>query len=337
MPTLIDPETMYFGAPASLTVGGVEVGATLDAPKVAFDIQKYVPEFKNASGPVKSTVIVRKVIPRIEFTVNELAAAKIAWAMPGVTSAVGTGALTAAGHSFALADDVAAGAAVIKFPGVTLANPSAAADDIIDTVAPHGFVANQRVRFESLTGGAGLVVGTDYFVIAANLAATTFQVSLTQGGAAVNFTTDITAGVVIPALVVGQFLRIGDAGETEIRSISAVGTSGAGGTGVTLQAALSRAHDAGDPVVQTVDAGTTIFSWTPGRVPSASYRDVVAIGPGLDGRLMTVTIKNALSAEPIEIPFDDEAMGGLALVMIGHYVYDGSADNGKVPFSLELS
>ncbi len=72
---------------------------------------------------------------------------------------------------------------------------SAAADDILDATA-HGFVAGDKVAFTALTGGAGLVLGTWYHVIAANLAANTFQVSATPGGAAVNFTTDITAGTV---------------------------------------------------------------------------------------------------------------------------------------------
>ena len=79
---------------------------------------------------------------------------------------------------------------------VTLANPSAAADDIVDTTAAHGYAAGDPVVFTALTGGAGLSVGRVYYVIAANLGATTFQVSATPGGAAVNFTTDITAGSV---------------------------------------------------------------------------------------------------------------------------------------------
>lgn len=78
---------------------------------------------------------------------------------------------------------------------VTLAT-SAAADDIIDTATAHGYAAGDRVVFPSLTGGAGLTANRVYYVIAANLAATTFQVSATAGGAAVNFTTDITAGTV---------------------------------------------------------------------------------------------------------------------------------------------
>lgn len=332
--TVIVPEAMYFGAPASLTVGGVECGGTLEAPKIAFDVETYRPEFKNAKGPVKGTAIIRRVTPRLEVLVNELTAVKMAWAMPGVTAAVGTAATTANGHDEVMAADSAAGATVIKFPGTAVAT-SAATDDIVDTATAHGFTAGQRVMFESITGGTGLAALTPYFVIAANLAATTLQLSLTSGGAAINFTTDITAGVLIPAYTAGEFLKIGDAGETEIRAIAVggVGTSGSGGTGLTLSAALSFAHDSGDAILQVNDAGTTIFTWTPGRVPSASYKDVVAVGPGLDGRIMTFTLFNALSAENIEMELDDEAMTGLPLNLIGHY--EPTTPN-VVPFSLEI-
>jgi coat protein Gp5 len=80
-------------------------------------------------------------------------------------------------------------------PAITLAE-SEADDDIIDTATAHGFVAGDKVRFPALTGGAGLSKDTDYYVIAANLAARTFQVSTTKGGSAALFTTDITAGTV---------------------------------------------------------------------------------------------------------------------------------------------
>lgn len=78
---------------------------------------------------------------------------------------------------------------------VTLAT-SAAVDDIIDTATAHGFAAGDVVEFTALTGGTGLTASTQYYVIAANLAAQTFQVSATSGGAAVNFTADVTAGTV---------------------------------------------------------------------------------------------------------------------------------------------
>lgn len=87
---------------------------------------------------------------------------------------------------------------------------SAAADDILDTTTPHGFVAGQVVKFATLTGGAGLTVGTNYYVIAANLAAQTFQVSATPGGAAINFTTDATAGTVSRAQTMVRAVKLID-------------------------------------------------------------------------------------------------------------------------------
>lgn len=72
-----------------------------------------------------------------------------------------------------------------------------AATDII-TLANHGLVAGDKVRFTDLTGGAGLTaVSPDYWVIATNLTTNTFMVSLTSGGAAVDFTTDITTGTAV--------------------------------------------------------------------------------------------------------------------------------------------
>lgn len=56
----------------------------------------------------------------------------------------------------------------------------------------HPFLANDPIVFPSLTGGTGLTAGTVYFVI--NPTANDFQVSATSGGAAINFTTDVTAG-----------------------------------------------------------------------------------------------------------------------------------------------
>lgn len=72
---------------------------------------------------------------------------------------------------------------------------SAAADDIIDATA-HGFAAGDAVQFTALTGGTGLTTNTRYYVLAASLTADDFKVSETPGGAAVDFTTDITAGSV---------------------------------------------------------------------------------------------------------------------------------------------
>jgi hypothetical protein len=72
---------------------------------------------------------------------------------------------------------------------------SAAADDIIDCTA-HGFQTGDPVVFTALTGGAGLTVGTTYYVVTTSFGANTFRVATSPSGAALGFTTDITAGAV---------------------------------------------------------------------------------------------------------------------------------------------
>lgn len=56
----------------------------------------------------------------------------------------------------------------------------------------HTFVNGDQVTFPSLTGGAGLVVSNTYFIVN-SVAGVDYQLSATSGGAAINFTTDITA------------------------------------------------------------------------------------------------------------------------------------------------
>ncbi|HCN76487.1 MAG TPA: hypothetical protein DIT13_04725 [Verrucomicrobiales bacterium] len=67
------------------------------------------------------------------------------------------------------------------------------ADDDTFTAAAHGLLDGDRVIFPTLTGGTGLTAATTaYFV--RDAATNTFKVSATIGGAAVNFTSDVTAG-----------------------------------------------------------------------------------------------------------------------------------------------
>lgn len=91
-------------------------------------------------------------------------------------------------------DTLIAAAFGSAWTGTGKAVTGVAATDIF-TSASHGYLAGQPVVFSGLTGGAGIGVGR-YYVIAANLATNTFQVSATPGGAALNFTTDLTVGTV---------------------------------------------------------------------------------------------------------------------------------------------
>jgi hypothetical protein len=69
-----------------------------------------------------------------------------------------------------------------------------AATDVI-TATGHIYTANQTVIFSAITGGAGLAANTVYFV--RDISGSTFKLAATSGGAAINFTTNITAGTVI--------------------------------------------------------------------------------------------------------------------------------------------
>lgn len=115
----------------------------------------------------------------------------------GQSAVLDAGYFTAAGQ-FVPAEPVLAPAI-----GVT----GVATTDIFTSAVAHGFAVNDRVVFPTLTGGTGLVVNREYFVIAANLAATTFQVSATLGGAAFNFTADVTATSTVRAHGNDLFVR----------------------------------------------------------------------------------------------------------------------------------
>lgn len=58
----------------------------------------------------------------------------------------------------------------------------------------HPYQNGDPVVFTALTGGAGFTVGTVYFV--RNSATNTYELSATTGGAAINYTTDITDGTI---------------------------------------------------------------------------------------------------------------------------------------------
>lgn len=82
---------------------------------------------------------------------------------------------------------------ITSYSGVT----GVAATDIVSQ-AGHPFVNGDQVQFTSITGGAGLTAGTVYFIVN-SVAGVSYQLSLTSGGAAVNFTTDISAATIIRA------------------------------------------------------------------------------------------------------------------------------------------
>lgn len=109
-------------------------------------------------------------------------------------------------------DDETAGNFLAAVPLGAAARGFAAAIASSDafTSPAHGLSDNDRVRFRAVSGvgtlPTGLSESTLYYVVSA--ATDTFEVSLTQGGAAVNFTTD---GDVMWIRVVPRAVTAGDA------------------------------------------------------------------------------------------------------------------------------
>jgi len=84
-----------------------------------------------------------------------------------------------------------------------------ASSDLVNKTA-HGLITDDRIYFTTLTGGAGLVLGTPYYVLASGLTANAFKVSLTSGGAAINITTDATVAAYVKVVTfTGNFTNRG--------------------------------------------------------------------------------------------------------------------------------
>lgn len=115
-----------------------------------------------------------------------------------------------------------------------------ATTDII-TVPGSAFVNGNALTFTSLTGGAGLATGTKYYVIGAS--GTTFQLATSQGGTAINFTTNITAGTVLvqtdDLLVWSSEFR--DTFSSQIQAASVAGANSYAGPGANTEFTVSSA------------------------------------------------------------------------------------------------
>lgn len=134
----------------------------------------------------------------------------------------------------------------------------------IFTLTAHGFAIGDAVVIPTLFGGAGLTAGKRYYVIAANFAANTFQLALTAGGAAVNYTTDVTAGSTAAKFNnIGQVTAIGNVGSSrDLIDASAYGDAykdyvvgQQDGAEVEVEVALDPASTAHQALKTAYDAG----------------------------------------------------------------------------------
>jgi hypothetical protein len=77
-----------------------------------------------------------------------------------------------------------------------------------------------------------------------------------------------------------------------------------------------------------------VISWTPGRVDSTAFKDLVLQQEGLDGALLTFTLLNALPEGGLTIPFSKSEVSGMKLTFKG---YVDTATPNEAPFTIELT
>lgn len=106
----------------------------------------------------------------------------------------------------------------------------------------------------------------------------------TAGGAATDLAAASIAGATnikvtaVAAMVVGDVLQIGAAGAREFRSITNVGTAGAGGTGIDLDVGLTKPHALANPVLE-VDH-TTLAADVAIGATNIKLASVAGLAPG---------------------------------------------------------
>jgi hypothetical protein len=153
----------------------------------------------------------------------------------------------------------------------TLSAPSAAGDTKIYVASVTGLAVGHNVSVDlgPVDSSSITAVGTG------QRAATTIAAPVPAGDTNVKVAS-------VTNMVVGEKVAV-DAGfdNAEYRLITAVGTAGVGGTGITLDSALSRAHASGNPI-QDVGSGITLSSALSNahRVTSRVI-DTSALGTGI--------------------------------------------------------
>jgi hypothetical protein len=338
MATTVDPSAIFSGAPVSITYGGVEMGATIAQPKLNIDVTAGAPDFTNAGGPVKDTAGYRKIMPSVEITVNEFTAQKLAWAMPGATadSSESVGQLRA-GLATTLGADPALGATLIRLASVTtvadgdfirIGTTLTEAACEVARVVVAGTAGATDTQVENSAGG-GLLIDHASGEAVVTVTGTLLSASAASGDT--NVKVDDVTG-----LIVGDFVRIGYVGHYETRVLTAVGTTGAAGTGITFAIPLTRDHALGEWVVEVTALGGTTIRPAIGRIPSSAYQDLVLTDVGADGRTLIVTLENAMSAESQSMEFSDDPTQPLGLVLKFTGYYD-SATPRQVPLTIEMS
>jgi hypothetical protein len=316
----VQADRMFFGAPASLTVGGEESGTSFDPPKIVIEYETNADKTRpqGARSKIKGLLHVKAALCRVVFRVNEFTATKLGWVLPGasITNTPSVG-VAVAGLVTTLAADPVLGATTIDLTSVTTEDVgsfllvgttlSEAASEVVRVVVK-GTAGGTDTVIENSAGG-GLLIDHGNGENVKTCLGTVLAAPAVGGDTVIKV--DAVTGS--SARVPGNFIRIGYIGHYETRTILTVGTAGAGGTGVTLTTPLTRDHGLDEWVIVVTALTQMTIQPVAGRVPSSAYKDVVLTGVGLDGLPLVVELDDALSLVNQDIPFSDDDWTGFAV------------------------
>lgn len=305
--TASTPEEIFIGA-GEVYRDDVAVGATQDNNVFRIVREYFTPSLNGVRGPLAQTDYVISETAELEVSIPELAAERLADAVPGAVSTVNASAPrdAAGGLSAGLDAATVVGATNVKVDSVA----NGAIGDLV-RIGPPGATqeTNRIIAVGTIgAGGTGIDLATP---LKFNHADTETMVEVEGGVLAADSAAGATvvkvSAAVIASLLAGEFLKVGIQGEYEIRKVRVVGTAGAGGTGVEVWTPFTNAHRLNDLALEVTNEGeTTITSGVSRRVPTSAYHKWELRVPGLDGREVRFAILVGLMTESPEFEAADD-------------------------------
>lgn len=303
--TATTAQELFIGA-GEVYVDGIAVGATMDSNVFRVTREYYAPELNGTPGPIKGTDYVQSETAELEVTVPELDATKLAYMVPGSLATAGSAdGVSAAGGDTTLAADSAIGATNIKVASVT----GFTTGDVVQ-IGATGAHEFRKILTVGTIGAGGTGIDLEG---ALTLAHTTGQqvlevVSSTLAADAPAGSTNLKVAATT-GLVVGDYIRFGYPGSQEVRRLTFVGTTGAGGTGVSFNEPTLIDHRSGDYFLEQTNAGSSTVASNSGvsrRLPSTAYHDWELRVNGLDGREVRFSLSDAIMTENAEFEAADD-------------------------------
>ena len=306
MLTATTAEEIFVGA-GELYVDDELVGATMENNVFRVVQEKGSPKLNGVPGPIKGLDYISSETAELEATIPMLSPTILGYTIPGAVSVVGDAIGVATGALTDLDGATTAGAtSIVVTSGAGIAN-----GEVIQIGA-----AGAREFRTVLSGG-----GTTTLVLDVALTKAHADADPVQEVVSTTLAADVAVGATnikltaVTGLVVGDYLRFGYPGEQEVRRLSFVGTTGAGGTGVSFEVPASRTHIAGQTVLEQTNEGSTTIKSGAGlarRLPTSAYHNVELRVPGLDGREARFRLSDAIATDNPEYEASDDPEAPLA-------------------------